>query len=314
MSDGRRLRVAVLMGGMSAEREVSLKTGTKVVQALDPARYEVITVDPRPRDEGCEWLETMAREQVDVAFIALHGRFGEDGTIQGLLELLGIPYTGSGVLSSALAIHKVRSKQIYRSAGIPTPESVELDRSMDAVAMREWMDNFPIPAVVKPSREGSTIGVTIVRSRDQMAPAVEMAFQHDASVLIERFVAGIEITASVLGNDHPQALPLIEIVPRSGFYDYEMKYTPGATEEIVPARISPEQTEQAQNLAIQAHLALGCRGVSRTDMIVAPDEIWVLETNTIPGMTETSLLPRAAAGAGISFTRLVERIIAHALE
>lgn len=314
MQGGRKLRVAVLMGGMSAEREVSLKTGSKVIEALDPARYEVFAVDPRPRAEGCGWLEALAREQVDVAFIALHGRFGEDGTIQGLLELLGIPYTGSGVLSSALAIHKIRSKQIYRSAGIPTPESVELERSMGAEATLERVASFPIPAVVKPSCEGSTIGITIVRDPEQMAPAIELAFRHDASVLVERFVSGVEITAAVVGNDHPQVLPLIEIVPRSGFYDYEMKYTPGATEEIVPARIAPEQTARAQELALQAHLALGCRGMSRTDMIVAKDGIWVLETNTIPGMTETSLLPRAAAGAGISFPALVERIIEHALE
>lgn len=305
-----KLRVAVVMGGMSAEREVSLKTGAKVLAALDPDRYEAFVVDPRPRCESTAWLEALARERVDVAFLALHGRFGEDGTIQGLLELLGIPYTGSGVLSSALAIDKVKTKQIYRSAGIPTPECVVLERGSGAAAVA----GFPLPAVVKPSREGSTIGVSVVREPGEMEPALALAFQHDSEVLVERFVSGVEITAAVLGNREPQALPLIEIVPRSGFYDYEMKYTPGATEEIVPARIPPEATEEAQELARRAHQALGCRGMSRTDMIVAQDGIWVLETNTIPGMTETSLLPRAAQGAGIPFPRLVEMLIEFALE
>ena len=179
---------------------------------------------------------------------------------------------------------------------------------------RARLEAFGLPAVVKPSREGSTIGLSIVRDAGQMEPALELAFRHDREVLIERFAAGVEITAAVLGNRDLQVLPLIEIVPRSGFYDYEMKYTPGATEEIVPARIAAEHTVLAQELARSAHLALGCRGVSRTDMIVADDGIWVLETNTIPGMTETSLLPRAAAAVGISFPRLVEMLIELALE
>ncbi len=310
----RRLRVAVIMGGLSAEREVSLKTGAKVMEALDPARFEAFAVDPRPRGESTAWLETLLRERVDVAFLALHGRYGEDGTIQGLLELLGIRYTGSGILSSALAINKIKAKQIYRQAGIPTPEFVALGGCTGDAALATCVEGFPLPAVVKPNREGSTIGVSIVREREELEPAIALAFGHDSEVLVERFVAGVEITAAVIGNSEPQVLPLIEIVPRSGFYDYEMKYTPGATEEIVPARLSPETTARAQELARQAHLALGCRGMSRTDMIVAEDGIWALETNTIPGMTETSLLPRAAQGAGIAFPRLVEMLIEFALE
>ncbi len=309
------MRVAVLMGGLSSEREISLRTGNKVLQALDPARFEAFAVDPRPRSESTAWIETLAREPIDVAFVALHGRFGEDGTIQGLLELLGIPYTGSGVLASALAIDKIRSKRMYQTAGIPTPEFLVVTAEERAdPETRARLEAFGLPAVVKPSREGSTIGLSIVRDAGQMEPALELAFRHDREVLIERFAAGVEITAAVLGNRDLQVLPLIEIVPRSGFYDYEMKYTPGATEEIVPARIAAEHTVLAQELARSAHLALGCRGVSRTDMIVADDGIWVLETNTIPGMTETSLLPRAAAAVGISFPRLVEMLIELALE
>ncbi|MBI3946183.1 MAG: D-alanine--D-alanine ligase, partial [Armatimonadetes bacterium] len=224
------------------------------------------------------------------------------------------PYTGSGVLASALAIDKIRSKAIYRDAGIPTPEFITLTADADAATRERAMASFPLPVVVKPCREGSTIGITIVRERARMLPALDLAFRYDAEALVERFIAGVEITGAVLGNGKPRALSLVEIVPRSGFYDYEMKYTPGATEEIVPARIPAEATARAKELATAAHHALGCRGMSRTDMIVAEDGIWVLETNTIPGMTETSLLPRAAAADGIPFPALVEMLIEFALE
>ncbi|MDH7571524.1 MAG: ATP-grasp domain-containing protein, partial [Armatimonadota bacterium] len=196
----------------------------------------------------------------------------------------------------------------------PTPDFVAIRRSSFNGAKAAQVANFPLPAVVKPCREGSTIGISVVRQPAEMEPAVELAFRYDQEVLVERFVSGVEITAATLGNDTPWALPLVEIIPKSGFYDYEMKYTPGATEEIVPARISAAETARAQELAVAAHRALGCRGMARTDMIVAEDGIWVLETNTIPGMTETSLLPRAAAGAGISFPQLVEMLIEFALE
>jgi D-alanine-D-alanine ligase len=254
----------------------------------------------------------------DVAFIALHGRYGEDGTIQGMLELLGIPYTGSGVLASALAMSKVMSKKVFRAEGIPTPDSWVLAHpdEMEPLLARHaaGVERLPLPLVVKPNEQGSTIGITIVREEAELAPAIRTAFHHDSCVLLEQFVAGTEITAAVLGNRELEVLPLIEIVPQGGFYDYERKYTAGATDEIVPARIRPEETERARELAIQAHRALGCRGVSRVDMMVAPDGIWVLEVNTIPGMTPTSLLPRAAGAAGISFAQLLDRLIELALE
>jgi D-alanine-D-alanine ligase len=353
----RKLKVAVLMGGRSTEREVSLSTGRQVLAALDGERYQAFPVDTAAIGMAPELAGGLARlgqpagapppagtlpgsafttslasisnplaatgefaggGRPDVAIICLHGRYGEDGTIQGLLELLGIPYTGSGVLASALAMDKIMSKRIFRAEGIPTPDDVALRGRDEALRfLNDFMDGtapFGPPVVVKPNEQGSTIGISIVRSPEEMAAALDTALAFDDRILVERFVQGTEITAALLGNDELEVLPLVEIVPSTGFYDYERKYTPGATEEIVPARITPEQAERARALARRAHRALGCRGVSRVDMLVDADEVWVLEVNTIPGMTPTSLLPRAAAAAGISFPRLLDRLIDLALE
>jgi D-alanine-D-alanine ligase len=343
------LRVAVLMGGKSAEREVSLSTGRQVLAALDPSRYQAFPVDTaylahralpgaaRPlAADSCGNPAALVPEdpfaalpapaeppltgqnRPDVAVICLHGKFGEDGTIQGMLELLEIPYTGSGVLASALAMDKTMSKKLMALEGIPVPPGITVRGRAEAdaylAALRAGRPPVDCPAVVKPSRQGSTIGISIVRDPDTMAAALHTALHYDDEVLIERCIEGMEITAPILGNDDLTALPLVEIVPNGGFYDYEAKYTPGATDEICPARLSPEVTREAQELAKRAHRALGCRGVSRTDMIVAEDGIWVLEVNTIPGMTPTSLLPRSAAAAGLSFAELVERLVQLALE
>lgn len=315
-----RIRVAVLMGGRSAEREVSLSTGKQVLQALEGGKYEAFPVDTGSSANLSRLCASASipEERPDVAFICLHGQFGEDGTIQGMLELLEIPYTGSSVLASALAMNKVMSKKIYSVEGIPTPGGITLRGQAEADAfLRAFRDGtaaVSCPAVVKPSEQGSTIGITIVEDAADMARAVETALSYDDEVLVEEFIEGIEITGPVIGNDTPECLPLVEIVPAGGFYDYEAKYTPGATEEIVPARLSAEQTREAQELAIRSHQALGCRGCSRTDMLVADNGIWVLETNTIPGMTPTSLLPRSAEAAGIAFPDLVDRLIQFALE
>lgn len=350
-----RIRVAVLMGGTSSERQVSLSTGRQVMEALDPERYDVFPVDSAnlggptlPRGAGAgagstparalesgarrtDNLTELARElpdpsmpplvgrnRPDVAVICLHGKYGEDGTIQGMLELLGIPYTGSGVLASALAIDKLMSKKVFEWEGIPTPSSISLRSWRDAesylAALEAGEARVTCPLVVKPSRQGSTIGISIVHDPAEVRAALEKAFEFDSDVLVETFIEGMEITGAVLGNDDPICLPLVEIVPASGFYDFEAKYTPGATDEIVPARLPEPVTQRAQELALRAHQALGCRGFSRTDMLVRGDEVWVLETNTIPGMTPTSLLPRSAQAAGIPFPELVERMIQLALE
>lgn len=316
-----KIRVAVLMGGRSSEREVSLSTGRQVLAALDPAKYEAFpidTADLRPALDGSNAAALIGRGRPDVAFVCLHGRYGEDGTIQGLLELLEIPYTGSGVLGSALAMNKWMSKRMYQSAGIPSPWGTLLRGSGEAQRFVEDVftgaNAADLPLVVKPNKQGSTLGVTIVRSAQQLLPAVQEALALDDEVLVESFIGGIEITGPALGNECPEALPLVEIVPEGGFYDYEAKYTQGATTEICPARLGSRLTEKAKQLAVQAHLALGCRGYSRTDMIVASESVWVLETNTIPGMTPTSLLPRAAEAAGISFRSLVDRMVELARE
>ncbi|MDY0040714.1 MAG: D-alanine--D-alanine ligase, partial [Desulforhabdus sp.] len=306
-----KLRVALLAGGKSAEREVSLKSGEQVYQALDKNRYEIFRYDPRND------LARLAQDadKIDVALIILHGRLGEDGTVQGLLELLGIPYQGSGVLGSALAMNKILSKQLYIEAGIPVAPYAIIDRSR-AFSVEDIVKSLGLPLVVKPEHEGSSIGLSIVREAAQLSAALEQGWQYDRLCLLEKYIRGTEITGAVLGNDTLQALPLIEIIPGEEyeFFDYKAKYQPGATKEICPARISSELTQKAQEIAKRAHQALHCRGYSRTDMIVSEDEIYVLETNTIPGMTQTSLFPQAAAAAGVSFSALLDRLIELALE
>lgn len=327
-----KIKVAVLMGGASSEREVSLWTGEQVLNALEDGRYDAFAVDTlhlsellvgAPPAGGHTMLPDPGLplftgiNRPDVCFLALHGRFGEDGTIQGLLELLGIRYTGSGVLASALAMNKAMSKQIFEHAGIPTPPALAAAGAAAArriaVAIAAGDTALRLPLMVKADLQGSTLGVYRVRRMDELAPAVEKALEFGPGVLFERMVDGVEITAPVLGSEDPQALPLVEIVPPAGIFDYQAKYS-GATQEIVPARLPASITARAQELALRAHQALGCSGYSRTDMIVAEDEVWVLETNTLPGLTANSLLPRSAAAAGYSFPRLLDRIIELALE
>jgi D-alanine-D-alanine ligase len=309
--DHKRMRVALLAGGKSAEREVSLKSGEQVFQVLDKERYEVLRYDPR--DDLPRLAQHAAK--IDVALIILHGRMGEDGTIQGFLDLLDIPYQGSGVLGSALAMNKILSKQLYTQAELPVAPFVVVDGTgSDAVS--KVLDQLGLPVVVKPEHEGSSIGLSIVRSANQLPKAFEEAWLFDRRCLVEKFIPGVEITGGVLGNDSLQALPLVEIIPGANheFFDYAAKYTPGASDEICPARLSAELTSKAQEYAMRAHRVLHCKGYSRTDMIVSNNEIFVLETNTIPGMTQTSLLPQAAAAAGISFAALLDRLIELALE
>jgi D-alanine-D-alanine ligase len=308
---GRKLTVALLAGGKSAEREVSLKSGEQVFQALDKDRYEVLRYDPR------DDLPRLARDaaKIDVALIILHGRLGEDGTIQGLLDSLGIPYQGSGVLGSALAMNKILSKQLYIQAGLPVAPHVIMDKK-GSESIGNVCDRLKLPVVVKPEHEGSSIGLSIVRSENDLSKAVEAAWQFDRRCMLEQFIPGMEITCGVLGNDTLEALPLIEIIPGEGyeFFDYKAKYTPGASKEICPARLPAETTRKAQEYGLRAHRALCCRGYSRTDMIVEGENIYVLETNTIPGMTQTSLFPQAAAAAGLSFSALLDRLIELAME
>ena len=298
--------VALLSGGVSPEREVSLSSGDQVESALDKDKYTVRRFDPafdlgRLVDEA---------QSIDVALIILHGANGEDGTVQGLLDLLNIPYQGSGVLGSAVAMNKVLAKERYLQAGIPVPAH-RVVRHGDTVAADQWLGQLGLPVVVKPASCGSSIGMSIVREAADVAPALDAAFGHDDTVLVEAYIRGREITGAVIGNEALEALPLIEIIPSAGhdFFDYRAKYVAGETHEICPAPLEADTTAEAQRLAVMAHRALCCDGYSRTDMILADDGFYVLETNTIPGMTRTSLFPQAAAAAGMSFDRLLERLI-----
>ena len=303
-------RVAVLKGGRSAEREVSLNSGAQVAGALREVGHEVTEIDTG--DEG--FIAVLQALRPDVAFICLHGRFGEDGTVQGLLELLDTPYVGSGVLASALALDKEMSKQVFVSAGLRTPEYLVLRAGEPVDAAAITLELGP-KTVVKPAREGSSVGLHIVHEPGELDAAIEDAFLHDDLLVVERFEPGVEVTVAVVGNRDPEALPTLEIVPVHEFYDYDSKYVAGMSEHIIPARVSVEARAEAQRLAIEAHKALGCMGVSRSDTIVTPEGVvYLLETNTIPGMTATSLVPDAARAAGIGFPELCDRLVSLALE
>ena len=297
-------KIGVLLGGLSSEREVSLRTGEAVLAALRERGHDAL---PIYVDSDVD--VALRQEQIDVAFIALHGRMGEDGCIQGLLELLGIPYTGSDVMASALAMHKGKSKELFRLHNLPTPAyyTITADQAGDLPGVH---GDFGLPCVVKPIREGSSVGVSICRTADELVPAIERALCFDDEVLVERFIAGKEVSVAVLED---RALGAVEITPREGFYDYRNKYTRGATEYFVPPRLSPERYRGVLAQALRAHLALGCRGATRVDMIVSDSgNEFVLEVNTVPGLTPTSLLPKIADAAGISFGELCELMLAGA--
>jgi len=292
-------KIAVLMGGLSAEREISLRTGRAVLAALQENGYNAVGIDA-----GRDLSERLAAEKVEVAFIALHGRFGEDGTVQGLLEMLGIPYTGSGVMASAIAMDKVTTKKILLYHELPTPSFDVFCRGDDSEAFVSRRRHFPL--VVKPAREGSTIGVSIVRDGNELRAGIESALTYDGMVLVEDFIKGLEVTVGVLDGE---ALPIIQVVPKGGFYDFQAKYTAGQTEYLVPAPLEGAIYERLQQVAVAAFRALGCAGAARVDFMVREREFFCLEVNTIPGMTETSLLPKAARQTGITFGELVQRIL-----
>jgi len=292
-------KIAVLMGGLSAEREISLKTGQAVFKALLENGCDAVAVDV-----GRDLPGQLQAAEAELAFICLHGRYGEDGTVQGLLEMIQIPYTGSGVMSSSMVMDKVVTKQILLYHEISTPGFVVYRAGEDQAAVLECCRHFPL--VVKPAREGSTIGISIVHDRTQLAAGLVEALLHDDLVLIEDFIQGAEVTVSVL-NGVP--LPIIQIVPKSGFYDYESKYTPGQTEYLLPAPLEAIIYNRLQETSVAACRALSCRGAARVDFMVREREFFCLEVNTIPGMTETSLLPKAAAEAGVSFNELVMQIL-----
>ncbi|MGB3345928.1 MAG: D-alanine--D-alanine ligase [Candidatus Humimicrobiia bacterium] len=386
----KKIRVAILMGGTSAEREVSLSTGASVIEHFDRNKYEIIPVEinkegrwialPDPKkqlplkeqklvknqkldkDQNEISTEPFLAEEIDVkeserikdkyinsefklsekanpililndkdkkiikdfksaadvVFIALHGPQGEDGKFQALLNLLDIPYTGSGVMASALGMNKLLSKRLFTQVGILVPKYIDIN-------LRDWQknrekqisrikDEIEFLAVIKPVGQGSSVGVTIVKEEKYLEEAIELAFEYDPIVLVEKYIKGTEVACGILGNENPIALPPIEIVPKREFFDYTAKYTPSECDEICPARISKEMTKKVQKYALKAHNVLGCIGFSRVDLFISGDDVYVSEVNTIPGLTFASLYPKEAKAAGISFTELLDRLITLALE
>ena len=335
------MRITVLMGGTSAERDVSLASGLRIAGALRERGHDVVTLDTARgtlsvKDEKSllskgnvvkkeppsrEELERMASEtlpqmlralpslrEADVVFMGLHGGYGEDGTIQALLDMAGIRYTGSGHLASALAMDKDLSKHLFRRAGVQTANWTMARRDEP---VEDQLRGLLLPVVVKPSKQGSTVGLSIVKRREDLSPAVVEAFLYDDEVMIEQFVPGRELTVGILDDE---ALPVGEIIPKHEVYDYECKYTPGMAEEVFPAHISSDRAREAQDVARRAFQALKLRGCARIDFRMTEDgSLYCLEANTLPGMTQTSLIPQAAAAAGISFPELCERIALSAL-
>jgi D-alanine-D-alanine ligase len=299
-------RVGVVMGGTSAEREVSLRSGRAVAESLERLGHEVV---PVVLGEGIDPFAAVVSADLDVAFLALHGRLGEDGCVQGLLELLGVPYTGSNVLSSALAMDKLKAKEMFRLHNVPTPPYYAIDASMLA-DLDEVHGSFGFPVIVKPRREGSSLGVTRVDTPSELRSAVLNALSYDSSVLVERFVAGKEIAVGILDG---RVLGAIEIAPIGGLYDYQAKYTPGMTEYFMPARLPATRYRGVLHLAERAAQALETQGAVRVDLLVTEGQNeYVLEVNTLPGMTPTSLMPKIAAGAGFNFDSLCDAILERA--
>jgi D-alanine-D-alanine ligase len=353
----KKIRVGVLTGGASAERDISLAAGAQIQRSLPADKYEVVLLDPlalmvrnpniteQQRAQARALLEGGGRpdashelpkglegeiesaskalvpatraiddsaEPFDVIFISLYGTWGEDGRIQGLLDTLGIPYTGSGVLASALAMDKVMAKTVLAASGLDVPRGAVVRSA--AGADLEAARAVGLPVFVKPVGSGSSVGASIVRDSRHLAPAIADALRYDERAMVEEYLKGVELTVAVIGNDELEALPVIEIVTGREFFDYHAKYDAGASEEIVPARVPPEVAKRAQDLAVRAHQALGCRGMSRTDFMWVGDRMATLEVNTIPGMTANSLLPKAAKAAGIGFGELLTRLVEWSLE
>ena len=338
----KKLRVAVLMGGKSPEHDISLISGKEVVRNLNPQKYDVLPIVVS-RD-GVNWqigdrkqflLDSPAsaklqapdfitqsldrsdhasiirNNKIDVVFIAMHGPNGEDGTVQGFLELLGISYTGSGVLASALSMDKIYSRKLFTHAGLNVPDYVAITKKDSSNIV--WK-KFKPPIFIHPHNQGSAIGASIVKKEKQLKKALAVAHSYSDIALVDEYLDGIEVTCAILGNDNPMVLPLIEIVSKKEFFDYEAKYNPELADEIVPAKINKKLTKKAQNTAIVAYKTIGCFVFGRVDMIVKDGDVYVLEVNTIPGLTPVSLFPKAANAAGISYAQLLEKIINLSLE
>lgn len=304
-------KVAILYGGLSTEREVSLRTGKAIYNALQEKPYETVLIDV-DRD----LVEHLKEVKPDVAVIALHGKYGEDGSVQGLLEILGIPYTGPGVMASAVAMNKIYTKKLLVYEGIPTPEFAVVNGRDAApeILAQQILSKVQPPMVIKAANQGSSIGIYFAFEETEVLKGVNECLKYENEILAERFIKGRELTVSVIGNSEPIALPILEIVSDSGVYDYHAKYTAGASSHFV-AELSEETVRKISDLAVRAYKSIGCKGLSRIDFFLSEDnQPYVIEVNTSPGMTATSLFPDAAKAAGISFPDLIEKLIKLAFE
>jgi len=295
MKNLKKKKIGVLMGGISAEREISLKTGNAILSALLKMGFNAVGIDVKE-----DLFEKLLKEKIDVAFVALHGKFGEDGCVQGILEYMGIPYTGSGILGSALSINKLYSRIVWEKNGLPVPPYRVIKKGIT------FSNPFGFPVVVKPVDEGSSIGVSIVQNEKELKEAMKKAFYFSDIILLEKFIKGKEIHVGILNNS---VLGSVEIRPSRKFYDYTAKYTPGTTEYIIPPQIDKRIIGKLEKTCLKAHLLLGLEGVSRIDAIVRGEKFYLLEANSIPGMTSTSLIPKIASSKGISFEQLVLEIL-----
>ena len=298
-------RIGVLMGGPSSERKISLKSGTAVFEALSAIGQEAVAIDITTADI-VENIELLKSHHLDCAFIALHGSFGEDGAIQEILEKIDLPYTGSGVKASRLAMDKIKALEIFTRGGLVVPRSSFLKKSIYE-QKRDFKNTLGLPLVVKPANHGSSLGLSIVDSEAQILEAIDLAFKYDEWILLEEYISGRELTVGILGD---RVLPVIEIIPQHKFFDYEAKYQSELTNYIVPAHLEAQVASLVQEVAKQAHKLLGCFGCSRTDiMLDKNNQPYILEVNTIPGMTSTSLLPKAAKVVGIDFGQLCLKLL-----
>lgn len=307
----KKLKVAVLMGGNSSEHEISLLSGHEVVKNLNKNKYEVV---PFVIPKSGVGMDKILNLKVDVVFIALHGKHGEDGSIQGLLEVLKFPYTGPGVLASAIGIDKITFRKIMESHKLPIPKFTYLKIGQDIKKVKKALGNPPY--FVKPFDQGSSVGASQVKSSKDLDKALKLAFKHSGTVLIDELLTGSEFTCAVLGNEDPIALPVIEIKPLKGeYFDYVSKYSENGAQEIVPAKISKSLTKKIQDLAIKVYNAVGCKGFARVDfMLNSKNEPIILEINTVPGLTPASLFPKAAKAANISYPQLLDTIIKYAFK
>jgi len=308
-----KAKILVLMGGWSEEREVSLRSGSAVLKALQNMGYEAQGMD----------LKEIAVQQIvdyqpDLVYLALHGKDGEDGTVQGMLEIMGLRYTGSGVAASAIGINKVLTKKIVSFEGIPTAPFTIIKKTefiTSELRIKDLIENIGLPLVIKAATQGSSIGTYIVKDAAAVPKAIEAAFEYDPEVLVEKFIEGTEVTSAVVGNENPEVLPLIEITSENEFYDFESKYTPGMCAHIIPARVEQSVQDRIADLSRVIYKTLNCRGCARIDfMIDKSGQPFMLEVNTIPGMTEMSLVPDAARAAGMSFEQIVDKIVQLGLE